>query len=133
MGQAACSAANGVYYVANNSNLWTAWWHVAPGIVLTGALFCLYGAGLGALIKNQVVGIVAGLVFTLIIENILGAIWPTVGEYMPGGAATAVENFNLGVRDSAILPWWGGAIMLLIYGTALAALSARTTMRSDIT
>jgi ABC-2 type transport system permease protein len=133
MSRSACNSLHGVYYVANTANLWTAWWHVAPGVVAAGALFCVYGAGLGALLKNQVFGIVVGLVFTLVVEGIIGGIWPTVGEYFPGGAAVAVENLNAKASTTAMLPWWGGAIMLLIYGVALAVASAMTTLRADIT
>jgi hypothetical protein len=133
MGQSTCHSLHGIYYVANSTNLWTAWWHVAPGVVAAGALFCLYGAGLGALLKNQVFGIVVGLVFTLVIEGIIGGIWPVIGEYLPGGAAVAVENLNVKTGSTAILPWWGGAILLLIYGAALAVASAMTTLRADIT
>ncbi len=133
MGQASCHALHGVYYVATASNLWTAWWHVAPGIVAAGALFCVYGAGLGALLKNQVMGIVVGLLLTLVVEGIIAGIWPTIGEYLPGGAATAVENLNVGARSAATLPWWGGVGMLLIYGVALAVVSAMTTLRADVT
>jgi hypothetical protein len=32
-----------------------------------------------------------------------------------------------------LLPWWGGAVMLVIYGVVLAAVGTRTTLRSDIT
>jgi ABC-2 type transport system permease protein len=133
MSQVSCTALHGVYYVANSSNLWTAWWHVAPGVVAAGALFCVYGAGLGALLKNQIVGIVVGLLFTLVVEGIIGGIWPTIGEYFPGGAAAAVENLNIGERSAAILPWWGGVSMLLVYGVVLAVVSAMTTVRADIT
>jgi hypothetical protein len=133
MSRGQCAALHGVYYVANTHNLWTAWWHVAPGIVAAGALFCVYGAGLGALLKNQVTGIVVGLLFTLVVEGIIAGIWPTVGEYFPGGAAGAVEDLNVGVRNAAILPWWGGVIMLVVYGTALAVVSVVTTVRADVT
>ena len=133
MGQASCAAVHGIYYVATDGNLWTAWWHVAPGIIAAGALFCVYGAGLGALLKNQIVGIIVGLVFTLVIEGIVGGIWPTIGEYLPGGAAQAVENLNVKATNAVLLPWWGGALMLVIYGVALAVVSAMTTLRADIT
>ena len=35
--------------------------------------------------------------------------------------------------NSPLLPWWGGAAMLLIYGVALALVGTFTTLRSDIT
>jgi ABC-type transport system involved in multi-copper enzyme maturation permease subunit len=138
MSQATCSTRGGLlhaYYVANVHDMWHNWSQIAPGVILGTALFAIYGLGLGALLKNQIVAIVVGLIFTLVIEAIVGDIWPTIGEYLPGQAATALED---AARSSfrgngPLLPWWGGAIMLLIYGIALALLGTFTTLRSDIT
>ena len=135
MSQAACSARSGLYYVANTHDMWHVWSQIAPGVILGTGLFALYGLGLGALLKNQIVAVVVGLIFTLVVETIIGAIWPTIGEYLPGQAATALEDaartsFS---GNSQLLPWWGGAAMLLIYGVALALVGTFTTLRSDIT
>jgi hypothetical protein len=141
MSQAMCRAQNGVYYVATTHNLWHDWSRIAPGLVLGTGLFAIYGIGLGALLKNQIVAIVTGLIFTLVVESIIQAIWPTIGEYLPGQSATALENAartNLGSGPfgggtTHLLPWWGGATMLLVYGIALATVGTLTTLRSDIT
>jgi hypothetical protein len=136
MSQALCSTRHGLYFVANTHNLWHDWAQIAPGVVLGTALFAIYGVGLGALLKNQVVAIIVGLGFTLVLEAIIGAIWPTVGEYLPGGAATAIEDAarsTFSVGPTRLLPWWGGIIMLLIYGFALALVGTFTTLRADVT
>ncbi len=135
MSQAACSAQHGFYYVANTHDMWQDWSRIAPGVVLGTGLFAVYGLGLGALLKNQIVAIVVGLIFTLVVEAIVGAIWPTIGEYLPGQAATALEDAaRTTLRgNSTLLPWWGGAIMLVVYGVALSLLGTFTTLRSDIT
>ncbi len=136
MSQALCGVRHGAYYVATTHNMWHDWWRIAPGVALGTGLFAIYGLGLGALLKNQIVAIVVGLVFTLIVEAIIGAIWPTIGEYLPGQAATALEDAartNFGGGTTQLLPWWGGAAMLLVYGIALAFLGTFTTLRSDIT
>ena len=86
--------------------------------------------------KNQIVAIVVGLIFTLVVETIIGAIWPTIGEYLPGQAATALEDAartTFGGGTTQLLPWWGGALMVLVYGIALAVVGTLTTLRSDIT
>jgi ABC-2 type transport system permease protein len=115
---------------------WHAWSRIAPGVILGSGLFAVYGLGLGALLKNQVVGIIVGLGFTLVVETIVTAIWPTIGEYLPGQAATALEDagrtaFNGGTVQ--LLPWWGGAVMVLAYGIVLSVVGTITTLRSDIT
>jgi len=136
MSQASCSAQHGLYYFANVHDMLHDWWRIAPGVVLGTGLFAIYGLGLGALLKNQIVAIVVGLIFTLVVEGIVGAVWPTIGEYLPGQAATALEDAyrtSLGGSTNPLLPWWGGAIMLLVYGVALAFVGTFTTLRSDIT
>jgi hypothetical protein len=136
MSEALCNAHHGVYYVATTHAMWHDWSRIAPGVVLGTGLFAIYGVGLGALLKNQIVAIVVGLIFTLVVETIITAIWPTIGEYLPGQAATALEDaarttFRGG--STQLLPWWGGALMVLAYGVALALVGTFTTLRTDIT
>lgn len=134
MSQAQCSASSGIYYVANAHDMWHDWWQIAPGLVLGTGLFALYGIGVGALLKNQVVAIVAALGFSLVVEGIVGSVLPTVAEYLPSQAATALENAKATVGESgSLLPWWGGAIMVLVYAVGLTVLGVLTTMRSDVT
>jgi hypothetical protein len=136
MSQAMCSTRHGLYFVATTHNMWHDWSRIAPGVVLGTGLFAVYGVGLGALLKNQIVAIVVGLLFTLVVEAIIGAVWPTVGEYLPGQAATALEDAartSLAGSPAQLLPWWGGAVMLLVYGSALALVGTLTTLRSDVT
>ena len=136
LSQVACSSQHGSYFVASWNVMWHNWWQIAPGVVLGTALFAIYGVGLGALLKNQIVAIVVGLGFTLVIETIVGSVWPTIGEYLPGQAATALENAGRTTfrgDSSVLLPWWGGAIMLILYGVVLALVGTLTTLRSDIT
>ena len=136
MSQALCSAQHGFYYVASSHNMWHDWSRIAPGVVLGTGLFAIYGLGLGALLKNQIVAIVVGLIFTLVVESIVADVWPTIGKYLPGAAATALEDAartSFGGGNTPLLSWWGVAIMLLIYGVALAVVGTLTTLRSDIT
>ena len=56
------------------------------------ALYGIVGLGVGALIRNQIVAVVVGIVFLLILQNILVAI-PGVKHvfpFMPGGATAAI-------------------------------------------
>jgi ABC-2 type transport system permease protein len=136
MSQTACHAQHGTYFAASAHDMWHEWSRILPGVILGTGLFAILGLGLGALLKNQVVSLVVGLLFILVVETIIGAVWPTVGEYLPGQAATALENAartGLTTTSSQLLPWWGGAIMLLIYGVALAFVGSITTLRTDVT
>jgi len=72
-------------------------------------------------------------VFTLVVEAIVGAIWPTSAST----SRTGRYALEMPLRDfggtTQLLPWWGGACMLLIYGIALGVLGTFTTLRSDVT
>ncbi len=136
MSQAVCKAQHGIYFVANTHDMFHDWRTIAPGVILGTGLFAIYGLGLGALLKNQVVSIVVGLGFTLVVEPIVGAIWPTIGEYLPGQAATALEDAartTFGGTPARLLPWWGGAVLLVAYGVVLSVVGTLTTLRSDVT
>jgi hypothetical protein len=131
-----CTAQHGLYFVANTHDLWHEWWRIAPGVAVGTALFAIYGLGLGALVKNQIVGLVIGLGFTLVVEPIIGFVWPTPAEYLPGQAATALEDAahrTFGGGTNQLLPWWGGALVVVAYAVILSLVGTFTTLRSDVT
>ena len=66
--------------------------HVFPGVLAAAVLYAIYGVGLGALLKNQVVAIVVGLGVTAILEPIIVAVVPSVGRWLPGQVAQALES-----------------------------------------
>ena len=57
----------------------------------SGCACCCYGpigVGVGALIRNQIAAVVAALAWTFIVEQLLVALFPDIGKWTPGGAAT---------------------------------------------
>ena len=93
------------------------------------------GIGVGALVRNQIAAIVITLAWMFVIEQLLVGLLPDVGKWTPGGATAAV----LQVGDLAtqgrgeLLPLWGGALLLVAYALAMAALGSRLTLRRDLT
>lgn len=101
------------------------------------ALFGIVGLGVGALLRNQIVAVVVGIIFLVVIENILAAIpvvknaWP----YTPNGATQAIlythgENSFNGVH---LLSTWGGVVVLLLWAFVPAIVGAAYSMNRDIT
>jgi ABC-2 type transport system permease protein len=102
------------------------------------ALFGIVGLGIGALLRNQIVAVVVGIIFLVVLENILLAIpvvkkaWP----YTPNGATQAMlythgdREFDNGVH---LLSTSGGVIVLLLWAFAPAIIGAAFTMNRDIT
>jgi ABC-2 type transport system permease protein len=113
-----------------------------PGILLAAILFGIYGLGLGALLRNQVVALVVGLGVTAIVEPIVVAVWPSVGRFMPSEAARVLEPAAAsgaasggGITGRLANPISGpeAILVLLCYGIVLAIAGSLTTLRSDIT
>ena len=113
--------------------------HVFPGVLLAAMLFAVYGVGLGALLRNQVLALVVGIGFTAVIEPIIVGIFPDQGEYLPGQAAQALESVTANARNfgstgvTHLLPWWGGGVMLIVYGVVFSVAGSLTTIRADVT
>lgn len=106
------------------------------GLFLVLALYGIIGLGVGALLKNQIVAVTVGVIFLLILQNLLLAIpgvrhaWP----YMPAGATTAILFNQSGAPDVVtILSPAAGVVVLLFWAFVPALLGAGITMNRDIT
>jgi ABC-2 type transport system permease protein len=112
--------------------------HAIIGVFGVVALFGIVGLGAGALMRNQIVAVVVGILFLLVIENITLAIpgvrkvWP----YTPNGATQAILHTtgSTEVTDNVHLTSTGvGVIVLLLWAFIPAILGAAFTMNRDIT
>jgi hypothetical protein len=111
--------------------------HAIIGVFGVLALFGVVGLGIGALLRNQIVAVVVGILVLLVLQNIVIAI-PGIKHaypYLPGGATNAIlftggdDTFN-GVR---ILSTTGGVVVLLLWAFVPAILGAAFSMNRDIT
>lgn len=103
------------------------------GVVADTAIFGLVGAGLGALLRNQVAAVVGLLVYRFVIEPILTSI-PALTDwtiYLPGSASAALTQVSLTTQQ--YLDAWQGGLILTGYGLALASAGALYSVRRDIT
>lgn len=111
--------------------------HAILAVLAVVALYGILGLGAGALIRNQIVAVTVGVIFLLVINNLLLVIpgvkhvWP----YTPEGASRAIlhttgdSSFN-GV---SLLSTGGGVVVLLVWAFVLAILGAAFSMTRDIT
>jgi ABC-2 type transport system permease protein len=106
------------------------------GLFLVLALYGIVGLGVGALLKNQIVAVTVGVIFLLILQNLLLAIpgvrsaWP----YMPAGANAAILNNQANAPDVVhILSPAAGVVVLLLWAFVPAIVGASLTMNRDIT
>ncbi len=107
---------------------------VMLGVGLVLALYGPIGVAVGALVRNQIAAVVAALAWTFIVEQLVVALWPEVGKWMPGGAASAVLQLGeVATTRGDLLPVWGGALVLVAYAVVLSVVAATVTLRRDLT
>ncbi|MGN6607865.1 MAG: ABC transporter permease [Jatrophihabitans sp.] len=121
---------------------WTLTGHHVPRTLLSVfavvALFGIVGLGIGALLRNQIVAVSVGVVFFLVLENLIVAI-PGVKHiypYLPGGAARAlliIKASDRHINGITLFGPLGGVIVLLLWAFVPALLGARLTLTRDIT
>jgi ABC-type transport system involved in multi-copper enzyme maturation permease subunit len=112
--------------------------HAIISVFAVVALFGIVGLGAGALMRNQIVAVVVGLLFLLVLENLTRLIpgvrhaWP----YLPGGAAAAIQHTtgSKHVIDGVYLTsTWVGVLVLVLWAVIPAIVGAAFTMNRDIT
>jgi len=115
--------------------------HIA-GASVGAALFGAIGAGVGALLRSQLAGVIAVFVWALVIESIIGGLFTSIRPYLPYTAATTLAGIKLGgaafgpahdVAGGGPLPFVSAAALLLGIAVALDAIVTRTTLRQDVT
>ena len=94
------------------------------GVVLWGAI----GAGIGAIIHNQVGGIITLLAWGLVVDNLLFGLVPSVGRFMPTRASDAL----MGLRVHHLVSPGAGAITLIAWAGVLGLLGIALSVRQDI-
>ncbi len=98
------------------------------GVLATTAIWGGIGAGVGAILRNQVGSVVGLLVWIFAIENLLFGFVPSVGRFTPGRAGDALIGDT---TDHLLSPGAGGA-MLVAWICALAACGLVLTARRDV-
>jgi ABC-type transport system involved in multi-copper enzyme maturation permease subunit len=94
------------------------------GVALWGAI----GAGLGAIIRNQVGAVITLLAWGFVVDNLLFGLVPSLGRFTP---TRALDAF-VGLRTQHLLSPGAGAIILIAWTAALAAIGLALTTRRDI-
>jgi hypothetical protein len=103
---------------------------VLIGTVLATALSCMFGVGLGAAVRNQVVGIVVGIALFFVLQNVALLLPGDIGAYFPAESRNALQAS--GTNDD-YLGQVAGGLVFLGYCVVLGALGAMLTRRREIT
>jgi hypothetical protein len=107
------------------------------GLPVVFLLFALVGIGTGALVRNQIVAVTVGLIFLLVVQNVIGAIpkvkqaWP----YTPAGGVTGILYAGDSARYNGVQAFGaaGSVAVLLAWALVPAIIGASISMNRDIT
>lgn len=89
------------------------------------ALYAAIGAGLGSVVRHQVGTAVAGVVWILVGEGVLGGLLKDARRFLPGDAAAGL----FGVGSAELVSGALGAVLLVCYA-ALAVAAGMIVMRT---
>ncbi|CAM3896494.1 ABC transporter permease subunit [Kibdelosporangium persicum] len=112
---------------------------VLLGSVVSTVLWCLFGAALGALVRNMVAAITAAFVWFFYLEWALVMLVPAVGRWTPTGAGKAVSGWTRDALSSGpfaagdLLPMWAGGLLMISYAVTAAVAARLINVRRDVT
>ena len=97
------------------------------------AAYGVIGVALGALVRNQIAGVVGVLVWMLAVEQIVIPVLPVVGRWMPWGATSSLLQLGPSYGfDGQLLSAPMGGLVLVGYTAAAVALALLITPRRDV-
>ncbi len=106
---------------------------VAAGVFVVMALYGLIGLAIGALVRNQIVAVVAALVWLLAAERLLIDALPQVERWTPLGATLGLLQLDqVATTHRTLLDAPIGGLLLAGYTTATVALALIVAPRRDI-
>jgi ABC-2 type transport system permease protein len=94
------------------------------GVALWGAI----GAGLGAIIHNQVGAVIALLAWGFVVDNLLFGLVPSLGRFTPTRATDAL----MGLTTKHLLSPGAGVTILIAWALVLAVIGIGVTSQRDI-
>ena len=101
---------------------------VAGGSLVAAALSAIMGVAVGALLRNQVAGVVSALILAFVVTPLLTTISETAQEYTPVGAAVVLA----GALDGEALSWSAAALLLAAWTVALVTVATVAERRRDL-
>jgi ABC-type transport system involved in multi-copper enzyme maturation permease subunit len=103
---------------------------LALGSVAAAALLAALGVGVGAVLRNQVLGVLGFVVWFMVIENLMVNLASGIGKFFPLAAADALSGVK-GVDAQALSAPQGG-LVLVGYVLVFFVAGLFVTMRSDV-
>lgn len=93
------------------------------------ALWAVIGAGLGAIVRNQVAVVASGLIWILRLENLGAGLLEEAGRSLPGQAVHAIAQTREAI---ALLAAGAAAALMAAYAALFLAAGLAVVRRRDI-
>jgi hypothetical protein len=102
---------------------------VATGCLAAAVLSAIMGAALGALVRNQVVGVVGALILNFVMNPLIAIVDENAADYTPFGAAAVLARMS----HNRPLTATGATLVLIAWTLPLAAAAVAIERRRDLT
>lgn len=104
-------------------------WTTLFGAVASASIFGVLGVAIGAVARNQVVGIVSALGWLIVFEPIVFEASTDVGQWLPGAAAQGLRQ----IPQDGLLSTGAGAAVFGLWTIAVLLVAHWRTTRNDLT
>jgi ABC-type transport system involved in multi-copper enzyme maturation permease subunit len=103
--------------------------------VLAVGVWTMVGIGIGTMIRNQIAAIMVAVAFTFLVEPLVSlglhaGNLDSVAKFLPSSASSAMTSPAAPYGE--LLPWWGGALVLVAYAAVFAGIGTLLTVRRDV-
>jgi ABC-2 type transport system permease protein len=102
---------------------------IYSGVVVSMALICAFGFGVGAIVRNQVGAIIAAIAFFFILSPLPELLPGSIGEYFP---AQALGSLHGHVEGEGGLDQITGGLVLTAWAMGLVAIGIALICRRDV-
>jgi ABC-2 type transport system permease protein len=104
---------------------------VYAGVVVSFALLCAFGLGVGAVVRSQVGAIIAALAFFFVLSPLPELLPGNIGDYFPAQAIGSLHGLPEATEDG--LGQVEGGLVLAAWSAALVLIGTLLTVRRDLT
>jgi hypothetical protein len=102
---------------------------IYAGVVVSLALLCAFGFGVGMIVRNQVGAIIAAIAFFFVLSPLPELLPGSIGEYFPAQSVGALHGLEEGEGS---LSQVDGGLILAAWTTALVAIGTVLVCRRDV-
>ncbi|HEY5976890.1 MAG TPA: hypothetical protein VIT85_03450 [Solirubrobacterales bacterium] len=103
---------------------------IYAGVLVSFALLCGFGLGVGAIVRNQVGAIIAALAFFFILSPLPELLPGNIGHYFPSQAVGSLHGSQTGVEEG--LAQVAGGFVLAAWVLGLVAIGTVLVVKRDV-